>query len=132
MISTPETRAHAQDILDYIAAHPEEHSQADWVRGGFVPSDATPETGCGTTMCIAGTSIFLKQGPNVLNNPQEYYSELGRKNLGLTYEEKEILFFLVTDDVALRATEAIAAGSEDALHEVLKPYDYADEPVLGG
>jgi len=88
MKSTEETRALAQEVLDYIHAHPEQHDQGS--------------TGmCGTTMCIAGTAAFLEWG---VNAERVVYDEYGGMTeacgplLGLEPDEAEFLFFEMMDE----------------------------------
>lgn len=129
MNSTRATRAHAQDILDYISEHPDEHDQNNWVTG-TIPEDATPETGCGTTMCVAGTSIFLKHGPAMLNDPIDLYSTLAGVELGLNAVEKEALFYSMSNAQAVEALEAIAAGDHAGLDTLVRnaaPYMFEED-----
>lgn len=42
-------------VLDYIAAHPEQHDQTSFGE----------KTACGTTMCIAGTACFLDEDTKI-------------------------------------------------------------------
>lgn len=119
MLSTPEIRAHAQEVLDYIIEHPEQHSQESW----FVSKDETlpPEPGtCGTTMCIAGTSIFLKYGENCIRNPsRSAFSQDAADNLGLTSSEAGCLFYTFDDARALDALTAVANGDEKKFHDLI-------------
>lgn len=47
--------------LDYIRANPDEHDQSEWAK----------TTDCGTTMCFAGTAVFLSGGMFVWNDSQQ-------------------------------------------------------------
>lgn len=131
-MTTP-NRQHAQDILDYIKAHPEEHEQYSWVQDpNDISPSASPETGCGTTMCLAGTSVFLTEGPRglkkiyteIANNEVAYlmqetddlideddiFVQKGADNLGLDYHEANELFTIMSNETAVNAMQALADG----------------------
>lgn len=52
----------AQEALDYIKAHPEEHSQAVWAK----------RVDCQTFMCYAGTVAFLSGAEFVFEENDDY------------------------------------------------------------
>lgn len=127
MIVTEGTKAMAQDVVDYIVENPERHNQANWV---VSVDDGTQhqvvdaikkvkeEGVCGTTMCIAGTAIYLKYGVEGLvraGDPRStlHFEHVGAALLGLDDEESRALFFEMDNDKAIDATVAIANGDED-------------------
>ena len=124
MKATPETQAHAQEILDYHMIHPGLHDQDSWFQTPDDKSMVTEDNVCGTTMCIAGTSVFLKEGINGLNS-RGGYLERGRVNLGLTYEEADDLFYETTNEQSMDAVRAIAAGDAVKFQAILQT-DYED------
>lgn len=120
---TPETQAHAQAILDYHLMNPGLHDQTTWFETPDNKAIITEENVCGTTMCIAGTSILLKEGMRGLN-AQGRYLQRGQYNLGLTYEEADNLFYTTTNEQAMDAVRAIAAGDPVKFQAILDtPYE---------
>lgn len=131
MYVTERTKAHAREIYDYISLNPERHSQAHWVgipRDDrvdyfFHHYDKVDETNvCGSTMCIAGTSVYLKEGIEGLNdcyNETDKYGRLGgfpRRAgfyLGLDEIEADSIFFEMSEQIALDSLLAIAEGDEE-------------------
>ena len=122
MISTESTRALATAVLDYIAAHPEKHDQREFI------SDPDHKTGCGTTMCIAGTANWLTNGVRALAIDSE---EEARKLLGLSFGEAEAVFYEMSNKRALAKVRKIAAGeqfdTEDFYTNTNAEDDNADE-----
>lgn len=102
---------HAKDVYDYLIKHPERHRQSDWVMtGGVVGTIAGDISLCNTTMCAAGTSVFLKQGPAALIEAyqEDGVGELAQSNLGLTTLEAEDLFFNMNEEDVLERLREIA------------------------
>ena len=122
---TPETQAHAQEILDYHMMNPGLHDQDSWFETPDNKGRVTEENVCGTTMCIAGTSVFLKEGIEGLNNAHGRYVEKGQSNLGLAYEEANDLFYDTTNEQSMDAVRAIAAGDPVKFQAILDT-DYED------
>lgn len=61
---TEQTKGIARAVLDYIAVYPERHDQSNWLaeNGHELYADAvTPENICNTTMCAAGTAVFVSR-----------------------------------------------------------------------
>ena len=129
---TEETKAHAQEILDYLRANPEKHDQTSWFDTGLDDKDGDPvefvtdDNFCGTTMCVAGTSVWLKGGISKLNE----YSRLdvlfeheGACNLGLNNREAEALFFGAGNSEALDLLSAVAAGDEAKFGEIAESHE---------
>lgn len=140
---TDETKANAQAVLDYILAHPEKHSQrhvvglmdSSW-NFFLLPSSGesvedivlTEENFCGTTMCIAGTVIFLNQGIDALNRlgkpviiDDESHTDweiVGAEYLGLDLDEADSIFFEMSNSRAIDLLIAIANGDEEKFHRL--------------
>lgn len=136
MIVTEETKAHAQDIFDYLIMNPEKHDQSDWYN--FYNEEdvlVTEENFCGTTMCVAGTSVWLKSGVSGLNNKYDYeFLNEGAKNLGLAYNEACTLFYGTNNEESLSLLAAVAAGDEDKFYDIAREVDKiyidgADNPI---
>lgn len=123
---TKETKAIAQGVLNYIEAFPERHDQGSWVKSparderGY--QVVTHETLCDTTMCIAGTAIFLTKGIEEFN---DYYSSGARWHrdgaevLGLLLHEAMALFNEYDEVVALDALRHIAGGDVNGFYDTL-------------
>lgn len=109
MESTEATRARAQAVLDYIVMHPEQHSQETWC------TDFENPTSCGTTMCIAGTTLFLED-PRMLvsrhHRGNATYSEAASDLLGLNEEEGDAIFYDMNNQRALDKLIKVANGKE--------------------
>ena len=148
MIVTEETKAQAQAALDYIHAHPEKHAQNHWVginKGNAITYfwmdnlNVTEENLCGTTMCVAGTLVYLNEGVDGLNrlhhNTMGVVDEndvvvngwivTGAKYLGLTSQEAYSLFFEMDEAKAVDMLTAIANGDE-VKFQALSVVDYED------
>ena len=99
MISTPETRKMAQDVLDFIEANPEMHNQSHFFS----------ENACGTTMCVAGTAAHLKFG---WNSEDDGNAEIAAQGLlGFDdFEESELVFYEMDKQRALNKVRKMAAG----------------------
>lgn len=130
---TEETKAHAQEILDYLRANPEKHNQNSWVDTGLEDEYGDPirvvtdQNFCGTTMCVAGTSVWLKGGINRLNDYGCYGSRFdneGSYNLGLNENEANALFYEANNSEALELLIAVAAGDEAKFYEVAKSHGF--------
>lgn len=112
MISTGETRAHAQDILDKIHEHPEQHNQNVWGE----------RTDCGTTLCVAGWSVVLKGQDQWLTYTEPDGSkteelvcatyEKAQYNLGLTSDEAINLFYNSENEEAVQKLKHIIVGED--------------------
>lgn len=131
MIVTEETKSVAQGILDYFILYPERHKQAMWIadnnsgdyffRGG---RDAVSEENlCDTTLCVAGSAVYVSQGVEGLNaigsEPAPNWEHYGAEALGLDEIEGGYLFFCWDEEKAIDAVRAIAAGDVDKFHSVM-------------
>lgn len=102
----------AQEVLDYIAEHPERHYQRSWF---YAPVEST-EPICGTTMCVGGTVIFLTEGfPALRNlirgsdiNESRMIDEAAGAHLGLTQEEYDKLFYTMSEERAIEGLRFLA------------------------
>ena len=120
---------HAQDILDYIDTHPQEHNQFSWAEAGSAESSRLSEDEfCGTTMCIAGTSVFLNEGNKGLFMRDRWLTSLelrsgidrkAAKNLGLDTYQAWSLFYQWNESVALDLLRCVAAGDEKKFQDVV-------------
>lgn len=113
---TEETKEHAQHILNYITMFPERHEQSTWVEVpiGIYRDDLTEDNFCGTTMCIAGTSVFLTEGVEGLRRPTSDFEDIAAERLGLSSVEAHDLFYNTDNDTAKVMLKAIVDGDEDA------------------
>lgn len=114
MIVTNETKAIAQQVVDFIIANPEKHSQESWFAN----------TQCGTTMCIAGTVAMFELDVHSItefkwrtNDSSIFHFAAIR--LGLNGDEANYLFYNMDNDVAFNAINAIAQGDVDKFNHVL-------------
>jgi hypothetical protein len=123
MNPTLETMQHAQEIIDYLAENPEQHSQSAYWNGYSL---GIKNTVCGTTMCVAGTSVFLKEGVDGLVNScdsEDYddsFSKKAERYLGLNSSEAYDLFYTFHREKALEMLRAVANGDEvkfEAIHD---------------
>lgn len=104
----------AQEIIDYWDAHPGFHEQESWV-GGKVPY--AEDDVCGTTMCAAGTAVFLAHGPSAVKQTLSgisdmSFAEQARDLLGLNYAESDALFYS-NNEQARNMMQALAIGDRD-------------------
>lgn len=128
MIVNDSTKAHAQDIIDYLMKYPEKHEQGSYVgemktdEHGYEYSDdrlddVNEDNFCNTTMCIAGTSAFLVEGIDGLNEFvdsrwQDAANKAGER-LGLDRHEQEAIFLTMDSNRALDRLRAVAEGDEE-------------------
>lgn len=117
MISTPDTRAMAQGVLDYIHEHPEDHNQRVFF--------SDPE-GCGTSMCIAGTTIALIDSELAERLRAEYWHPVNgdvgaysagwhienaaARALGLSKPESVFVFYDFDNESAVQKLKSIVVG----------------------
>lgn len=106
---TPETQALAQNILDFIHEYPEKHSQETFFG----------DRGCGTTMCIAGTALYLTYGISTLQefSGSELYdlddsiSGSAGELLGLeTSHEIDHIFYEMNPEEAIQKLKHLVTG----------------------
>ncbi len=119
MHSTPQTRAHAQDVLDYITAHPEKHNQSKFT---YL---VDRETGCGTTMCVAGTSNWLMHGKEAMNFLDQ---DEAIEFLGLGYDEAEVLFYEMSEERAVQKLKKIVVGEEFSKEDFFRVNGFDEAP----
>lgn len=125
---TAEAQELAGKILDYIEEHPEQHNQKYWVRNArFGDRDDAPTAlrkakevnFCGTTMCIAGTAVFL-------GIPEENWDKVdsvehtARELLGIDeYDDAHHLFYS-DDETSKRLIRAMAEGDEAEFEAIVE------------
>lgn len=127
---TKETKAVAAGVVNYLEKYPERHNQTTWFRAGdrAVSYGVTDENICGTTMCIAGATMFLTEGMerftdyiSIGNDARDWERDAG-KRLGLHADEAHWLFHTVDNDVALEAVKAIADGDVDKFQNMYERF----------
>lgn len=114
MIVTNETKALAQEVVDFIMANPERHNQQSWFGSAH----------CGTTMCIAGTVAMFELDVNSIKDfrlatQNESILDFAGERLGLSHAEAHSLFFTRDNRVAFDAVNAIAQGDMDKFYHIL-------------
>lgn len=132
---TEETKALAQQISDYFLVYPERHEQDTWVWLGDndgetylrVEEELTEQNVCNTTMCIAGSAVFMTRSLDEFkkfhaNAAHTYDNEAG-KLLGLNLREGQWLFYETNNEEALDAVRAIANGDVDKFTAMI-PEDF--------
>lgn len=118
-IQTLEQLALARKVRDHIKAHPAEHDQGNWFRGG--------DHSCGTTACIAGWTAYF-DGAELLFGLDGYsdmvMTESGARvaiadyavsALGLDADAGEEDFFYDGETDALAFLDRLIADGETAL-----------------
>lgn len=125
MRSTLETRETAQAALDYIEAHPEQHEQNNWwTVAGADRFPADSYNICDTTMCVAGTAVWVKEGMDGMRRCAlgigTGFEKSGREYLGLSVREADALFYRAGNEEAVSMLRAIANGDEDKFWEIFK------------
>lgn len=153
MHSTPETRQNAQAVLDYLEKNPNQHrqnffwapkdqpqtltdeAQAEWISRLDELKKPIEHNVCDTTMCIAGTAVFLNEGiPGLVSCISAEYEDVsfinkGADYLGLDDSEAQELFYTMSEQSALDALRAVAEGNEDKFWEVMENREL-DEIIL--
>lgn len=125
MLSNEETRANAQAVVDYIIEHPENHKQREYfgkmTDSGLESDYDLSENACGTTMCIAGTHLFLKYGTRAtkifLASVNGSIKDAGN-DLGLEGMERFKLFHEANEDTAFDLINALAQGDLEKFAEI--------------
>jgi hypothetical protein len=133
---TEKTMAMAQRVRDYIIQHPEKHEQSAWVgqrdrNSNYVRyfGNVNEKNFCNTTMCIAGTAIFLEEGIPGLQRAAGSIDTLDAYNsgwyqqamplLGLeTDNEAEMLFGNMDNNNAFDMLGALADGDVDKFYAI--------------
>lgn len=125
---TKETMAVAAGVVNYIETYPERHSQSSWFRLALGGSNTekttlvTEDNLCDTTMCIAGTAVFLtftiEEFKEWDKDLEAHWEARGGELLGLDSSEASWLFYDCTNEEALKAVKAIAEGSQEKFDKV--------------
>lgn len=127
MISDKKHRNLARQILNFIEDHPGLHNQQWFVNGDLetqfyswandedanIPKHTTDLDVCGTTMCIAGSAVFIGSGVEAFSDHiigKSAWESSGARLLGLDYNESRALFFEFNNDRALRKLEKVKDG----------------------
>jgi len=132
---TDETKSLAQEIVDYFHTYPERHEQDTWVflHDGkddevYLPVEEylTEANVCNTTMCIAGSAVFLtrplSEFKKFYSTPGEDYDWeiVGGRLLGLESNEAFWLFYDTNNATAIDAVTAIANGDVDKFTHLME------------
>lgn len=127
---TDESKALAQGILDYIISHPSRHNQADFIDmpgkySELLQTGITEENICDTTMCIAGTAVYLTEGVEGVNRckTDNSWESTAAPLLGLSWEEGQHLFFTMDNSIAVDMVVAIASGDEEKFNALYGQYE---------
>lgn len=126
METTEQTRALAQDILDYIGKYPERHEQSSWleINDSSDPRAVTEGNLCNTTMCIAGTAVFLSRALEDFRDFEGDWQDEGARLLGLECEESDALFYYAGNKESVDMVRALADGDQDALDKLIEDMFY--------
>ena len=138
MNNSARNRRKAKEILDFLVANPERHNQAeffvlkdmpeDWSADDAYPTNTfavkhlTEDNMCKTTMCIAGSAVYVGHSAEEIRSVLEeghsidWVSE-GAKVLGLDIREAKVLFYADNRN-ALELLEAVAEGNEAKFQEI--------------
>jgi hypothetical protein len=127
---TPETQELAAEVFNFIQANPERHDQNIYFSKDN-PNDDTAE--CGTSMCIAGTTLFLEYGIDnyveALNfSGHGFISETAAPLLGLESKaESDALFHDYNNESALQTLKYIVTGDEFGYANAVKNWKEKNE-----
>ena len=131
---TANTKAMARAVLDYIEAHPERQKQSHYflVNGNVTAPAKANESMCGTSMCVAGTALFLSLPFEEFQQKGSHYADVewfdeGASLLGLSRLEANLLFVgtLEAEDPEQAAKEmlrAVAEGDSDQFTSVARQH----------
>jgi hypothetical protein len=112
-------KVRAQAVYNFLNAFPEKHDQDSFVEG--VTTNL-----CGTTMCIAGTAVFLDGGVKALTETLEGdrpdFDVQARELLGLTRDESRALFYTYDNENALKALKALIKGNKEKFEKHTSRY----------
>lgn len=127
---TEDTKQLAKEILNYWKLF-NHHDQNMWV-GEEEPVISKVKIGnaevkvCNTTMCAAGTAVFLRVSKKEFKrlamfhfSDDEEWVERGRELLGLSTREAHSLFFS-DDATAKKLMKAIAKGDQEKFDKILR------------
>jgi hypothetical protein len=129
MRSTVKTREVAQKVVDYIAEHPQEHSQSLFWAPATDADTALIDINniCDTTMCVAGTAVYITDGIEGMiaslyngRHPTLSFAGRGASLLGLNKVEADALFYCMDDAAAVDAVRALAQGDQEKFWEAIE------------
>lgn len=106
-------------VRDYLREHPEEHNQCYWAY----------QSGCKTTMCLAGTACHLSGHELDWETRHDYeydiswlvasmtvegqsIPDLARRLLGFSYDEADKIFYTYNEDRVLEILDCIIETAE--------------------
>lgn len=121
MHTNAQTRQTALAVIGFWTLHPEKHDQSTFVSD--LHDIKETQSLCGTTLCAAGTTVYIEGGIQGLLKMQhaDDYTETARHLLGITYEESHALFYDMDNERARRVVAAIADGDTRVFNR-----EYAD------
>lgn len=129
MHSTKHTRALAYEILAYWERF-NHHDQNSWVgdednvKVKVKTIEGINYNVCNTTMCAAGTAVFLSTTPKafkdfVKDTGDETWEQVGGRLLGLDDDEADTVFY-ANNKSAKRLMKAIASGSQSKFDKAVE------------
>jgi hypothetical protein len=125
---TNDSMSNAGAIVAWHVLHPGHHEQESVIsKDGYESLDEIDFKSlkdgniCGTTMCIAGTAVYLAEGAKALKRAMKNDTWVadGAEALGLDVHEAYKLFHVMDNEVAMRATAAIAVGDEKEFKKIM-------------
>jgi hypothetical protein len=142
---TPETTEQARRVYTYIALNPKIFEMNSWFSvEGYEPNEHAEAAVidlsanvCNTTMCLAGTQVFLSGGKEALKRLAEEdidmvadATEMNRAAaaFGLSPDEGYDLFVNTNNEQAFEIISGLARGSAEEFYEVFPDYR-PSEPV---
>jgi len=120
MFSNESTRETAQRVLDFINANPAVHRQTT-----YFGDRVNTENYCGTTMCVAGTALYVEYG---INSPMSFYEHpvfgrRGNDHTGNSYakvagpllgfenaDESDAIFYEMDNERAVQKLKHLVTG----------------------
>lgn len=125
-MTTPETQAHAKEVYNFLTQNPHIHNQDAWVESNSSVNPkqwviSTEKNHCNTTMCIAGTSVYLREGVEGLakfNTESDEKIKDAQKYLGLSDTQRSRLFYTLNNEMSLELLKALADGDVDGFNEI--------------
>lgn len=123
----PNPQELAQGILDYIEMFPDRHEQTNWVTvDGYTvqaPRRTEKENMCNTTMCAAGTAVYLSRPFSEFQKFDGSFATEGRELLGLTHPEADDLFYS-NNETAVKLLGALAEGDKEKFNRIVRGEEY--------
>lgn len=138
MNNSARNRRKAREIHTFLINNPERHNQAeffvlkekpedwysatDWPTNTTAVRNLTEDNLCNTTMCIAGSAVYLGHSAEEIRSVLRYGQSIdwvseGAKVLGLDTREAKVLFYADNAN-ALALLEAVAEGDEEKFNSI--------------